>query len=992
MKTKLITLLALSWIWLASATPADVYITAGRNYLTTQDVWNANLQFTSAVQASPTNEEANTLAAVTRLLVLPQQPAGSNFLNQLGVAKTNRDLYNWTAMLPVDINGSTIFPAGYNSATAIAFFRTNIMAALAASATNLANIKDTSFTLTLLSSETTHAEDVTLDYGDVQLLRALVAAGQFAGYTINAQNASVVIPTLQKMSQTNGLTLQALLAAYPSLLTLSSAADLTASKGALTNAIALYFAASDFIRNVRAPGAVRLFNLGANEVDKEAQFRTGLTNVLLSLNGPVQFDPLQAFSINASNYFSGAKTLRSLTPQFTGDTYVNDSAPDYTFGGILQNEPAYLTEEMLRKSFYSYAGIYGGQVYDFNYGDPNAGNFAVFVGANQQATVVGYDADAVNSDAYTQSGGIFVQFTIDKGGNWQFENSNVSGNGWAGKDGSFGGELDYTNGDSVQLYNGQQLSPLGPFQNAAGYYNGAFSGAIGSGTVSAVLSAGGDLIFREMDSSGLHSDGGEAQLDSNNHFSTVSVGGATLSGTLNPSTFQFTVTVTAEGGGVGNVSMTRSAKVSFDTPPVITANLPSVKTATLGTNVTLSFVASGSPPMSYQWYDNNDVLIPFTITNTLTITNVQYGNAGTYSVTINNVAGETNAAVTLTVVRETTPPTNQITAPTPGLQVSNANYTITGKAGDNVAVSNVWVQLNNGGWNPATSFNGSNWTAQVTLMTPGPNTVQAYAVDTSGNVSTTNTVNFNYVVSAILMVQLTGKGTVSPNYSNSWLEIGRNYSMKATPATGFAVTNWTISTNWIGGRITNNATVQFMMAPNLTLQINFADVTRPTNTITTPMSGQKMTNALATVIGTAKDNWKVAGVWYQLNSGAWNLVTTTNSYTNWTQTVTLLTGTNTLKAYALDLGGNFSTTNTLSVVSSNAFKLQLAFTNALPMKTNGLVFSLQLSTGLNGHIQVSTNLTSWVTLTNFVGTNSTITFRDPAATNSSRRFYRAVVP
>jgi hypothetical protein len=82
----------------------------------------------------------------------------------------------------------------------------------------------------------------------------------------------------------------------------------------------------------------------------------------------------------------------------------------------------------------------------------------------------------------------------------------------------------------------------------------------------------------------------------------------------------------------------------------------------------------------------------------------------------------------------------------------------------------------------------------------------------------------------------------------------------------------------------------------------------------------------------------------------------------------------------------------MSFVSSNSFELQLAFTNAVPLKTNGLVFSLQLSAGLNGHIQVSTNLTSWATLTNFVGTNTTLTFRDPAATNFSRRFYRAVIP
>ena len=78
---------------------------------------------------------------------------------------------------------------------------------------------------------------------------------------------------------------------------------------------------------------------------------------------------------------------------------------------------------------------------------------------------------------------------------------------------------------------------------------------------------------------------------------------------------------------------------------------------------------------------------------------------------------------------------------------------------------------------------------------------------------------------------------------------------------------------------------------------------------------------------------------------------------------------------------NFSTTNSVSFVSSNAFKLQLAFTTVQPLATNGLNFALQVSTGLNGHVQVSTDLVDWVTLTNFVGTNATINFRDAAATN-----------
>jgi hypothetical protein len=339
---------------------------------------------------------------------------------------------------------------------------------------------------------------------------------------------------------------------------------------------------------------------------------------------------------------------------------------------------------------------------------------------------------------------------------------------------------------------------------------------------------------------------------------------------------------------------------------------------------------------------------------------------------------------------DTSKPTLSITNLALGQRLSNAVFTAKGTATDNWQVASVQYQLNGGTWTNATGT--TNWSALLTL-TPGTNKIAAFATDTTGNNSATNSMSFQFMVTNRLGLQATGLGTISPNYSNSWLEIGRNYSITSTPASGFVFTNWTISTNWIGGTTTSKTNLLFMMASNLTLQANFWDVTKPTLVVSSPTAGQKMTNALATVVGTATDNWKVNAVWYQLNSDPWNLVnTTTNNYTNWTQTVTLVAGTNTLKAYAVDLGGNYSTTNSLSVVSSNTFMLQLAFTNALPLKTNGLVFNLQLSKGLNGHIQVSTNLTSWTTLTNFVGTNSTISFRDPAATNSPRRFYRAVIP
>ena len=433
----------------------------------------------------------------------------------------------------------------------------------------------------------------------------------------------------------------------------------------------------------------------------------------------------------------------------------------------------------------------------------------------------------------------------------------------------------------------------------------------------------------------------------------------------------------------GNVSTTNS--VSFD---YVVTNQLQIRATGLGTV---------SPNYSNAWLEigrNYSITSApasgFVFTNWIVSTNW----IGGATVTGTNLPFMMQSNLTLQAnFLDVTKPTIAFTAPTSGQRWSNTVFTIQGTAGDNWQVSNVWYLLNGLAWSNAATVNAwTNWSATVNLMA-GTNSLQAYAVDSSGNVSTTNSVSFDYLVTNQLQIRATGLGTVSPNYSNAWLEIGRNYSITSAPATGFVFTNWLVATNWIGGATVAGTNLQFMMQSNLTLTASFVETSKPTLTITAPTSGQHMTNALATGIGTASDNWQISNVWYQLNNGAWNLGTTTNSFTNWTTPVlTLVVGTNSLKAFALNLGGNLSLTNSVSFVSSNTFLLQLTITNALPMTTNGLVFNLQLSTGLNGHIQVSTNLTGWTTLTNFVGTNSTITFRDPAATNSPHRFYRAVIP
>ena len=347
-------------------------------------------------------------------------------------------------------------------------------------------------------------------------------------------------------------------------------------------------------------------------------------------------------------------------------------------------------------------------------------------------------------------------------------------------------------------------------------------------------------------------------------------------------------------------------------PPTITGQ-PQNQTVAPGNTATFTVITYGTQPFQYQWRKNgtnvaNGGTISGATTAMLTINNVQTNNAGNYTVLVTNNLGSVTSSPPAILVLDGQKPTNQIVLPTSGLRVSNAVYAITGKAGDNLAVSNVYYQLDNGVWNtPITTNNWTNWTAQVTLV-PGTNTIQAYAVDTAGNFSTTNKASLVYILSAPLTVSTNGNGTISPNYNGALLQIGANYSMTATASAGFGFTGWT------GSSTTNGATIKFLMASDLTFTANFADTAKPTNGISSPTANQHWSNAVFTVSGKARDNVAVANVFYSLNGSGWAPAVTANNWSNWTAQVTLVPGTNTIQAYAVDTAGNFSTTNKASLV------------------------------------------------------------------------------
>lgn len=83
---------------------------------------------------------------------------------------------------------------------------------------------------------------------------------------------------------------------------------------------------------------------------------------------------------------------------------------------------------------------------------------------------------------------------------------------------------------------------------------------------------------------------------------------------------------------------------------------PQSQTVTEGDNATFTVVATGTAPLIYQWYFNTNTTLVNATNTTLTITNADSGDVGSYSVVVSNSVGSvTSAFATLTVAAPSAP-------------------------------------------------------------------------------------------------------------------------------------------------------------------------------------------------------------------------------------------------------------------------------------------------------------------------------------------------
>ena len=125
----------------------------------------------------------------------------------------------------------------------------------------------------------------------------------------------------------------------------------------------------------------------------------------------------------------------------------------------------------------------------------------------------------------------------------------------------------------------------------------------------------------------------------------------TISSTATTSAGSYTVAVTNAAGSVTSAAATLTVNVL----PAITTQ-PSSQSVTVGSSVTFSVVATGTPTPTYQWRKDGAAISGATATS-YALSSPVSGDAGSYTVVVTNAAGSvTSSSATLTVNAAYVPP------------------------------------------------------------------------------------------------------------------------------------------------------------------------------------------------------------------------------------------------------------------------------------------------------------------------------------------------
>jgi hypothetical protein len=336
-----------------------------------------------------------------------------------------------------------------------------------------------------------------------------------------------------------------------------------------------------------------------------------------------------------------------------------------------------------------------------------------------------------------------------------------------------------------------------------------------------------------------------------------------------------TYTVTVSNGTLPNATSS-GAVLMVNVPPSITVQ-PKSAILTAGQNDTLSVTATGTAPLSYQWYKNGSAISGAT-SSRYTLTNIQTASDGTYTVIVSNgtLPNATSSGAVLTV---------SVLAIAPSITVQPKSNTLTAGQNDTLSVTATGTGTLSYQW----SKNGSaisGATSSRYILT----NVQAASAGTYTVIVSNGTLPYATSSGAVLTVNVPPSITVQPKSDTVTAGQSDTFSVTAT-GTGTLSYQWSKNGSAISGATSSRYILTNVQAasagtyivivsngtlPNATSSGAVLTVNVPPTITTQPKSdtvtaGQNDTFSVAAT-GTAPLSY----VWYK--NGKAILLATSSSY------------------------------------------------------------------------------------------------------------------
>jgi hypothetical protein len=197
----------------------------------------------------------------------------------------------------------------------------------------------------------------------------------------------------------------------------------------------------------------------------------------------------------------------------------------------------------------------------------------------------------------------------------------------------------------------------------------------------------------------------------------------------------YSVRVTNSGGSV--ISSAAVVSVSAGVPQILIQ--PQSQSVTVGATLTLTVQASGGAPLSYRWVKSGSYVSAASSSPDFSISNIQVGQAGSYSVEVSNSSGKVTSQPAMVTV---TGAPVIITQPVGQSLTEGSTLTLSVEASGAAMLTYRWIK--NGSYITAASSSGATYSvASVTTVDAG-----AYTVEVSNSAGTITSQPAQVIVAA----------------------------------------------------------------------------------------------------------------------------------------------------------------------------------------------------------------------------------------------------